>query len=369
MIDLPLAGEIDLAIVRTQPGSELSMDMLERTVRGAESYMRLPLPVSNVTLLFVDGIHAYGYNALTHMAVGTASDQGDSALGILSHEVTHYYWRGGQIWLHEGAAVFMSRVLLGDRPADWAEPRGLHLRYPTTLSELERRMSEGPDDPYVFNANYNLGSRIFADLYRTLGGESFVEGFGNLYQMLQGGAGGIGEVRDAFKAAAPDSAAAIDRIAARWYDGSEPYDLSYLDTDPVDPLLPAIEGRMDRIYVAVGEDGPPVSRYSTAEHPGDLWLTLEYSYQPRGAPRQLHLEIVEYFEDGFAFHRRGAIADVPADGDGHTFRLPVGMQFLPGTEEQERAELWRELVPHGSYWIFVYHEGKKVAEVEYEITP
>ncbi len=187
--------------------------------------------------------------------------------------------------------------------------------------------------------------------------------------MSEGVWAGIGELREAFRAAAPHAAAAVDTIAARWYDGSEPYDTSHLDTGPVDPGLPVVNGRLNVAYVSAGRDGSPASRFSTGEVAGDLWLTLEYSHQRHQSPRQLRLEIVEYFEDGFVFHRREVIADAPAESDGHTFQLSVGMQFLSDTDAHSGEKLWKEYVPHGRYWIFVYHDDRKVAEVEYEITP
>ena len=329
-IDLPLAGPTDLAIVRTRPGSEQSMDILERIVRGMEEYMGLPLPVGHVTVLFVDGIWAYGYNARTYIAARTYYDHDGSSAWIFSHEVAHYYWRGGHGWLVEGPAIFISRALLGDPPHLWSEQRGLAYRYPDTISELERVLSEGPVHPYVSVASHNLGARIFADLYRILGDKAFREGLRRLYpvSVSDGVRAGIDEVKDAFKSAAPDAAAGIDKVAARWYDGSEPHDTSHLDTGPVHPGLAVIGGRIDKAYVAAGPYGSPSSRFSTKEVAGDLRLTLEYSYEQQGAPRQLRFDIVEHFEDGFVFHRRDVIAEAPAETVSHTYHLPVGRGSL-----------------------------------------
>ena len=360
-ITLPLAGETDLAIVRIQAGSERSMEALEHAVRGVEDFMELPLPVQHVTVVFLDYLgEGYGaFNAYSYMAALTLYDQDGYALSVLPHEVSHYYWRNNHAWVDEGAATFMARVV-GDNPTGERLDRwGMVHRYPSTLSELERLLSAGMVDHYVWGANYSLGDRLYSELYRALGDEAFREGFRNLYLATEGVKAGIGELKQAFKAAAPDAAATIETIAARWYDGTEPYDTSHLDTDPVYPSLAGINGRMDGIHVAAGEIGTPTSRFSSEEQSDDLWLTLEYSYQPEGAPRTLHLEIVEYFEDGFVFDRRRVSLDVSAGSDNGTYRLPVGI----------RAGLWKEYVAHGRYVIYVYHEGAKVAEIEFEITP
>ena len=365
-INLPLAGEVDLAIVRTRPGSEHSMDMLERCVRGVEDFMGVPLPVGYVTVLFEDNISVSGFNAQTYIAALTRHDVGGSAIGILSHEVGHYYWRGNHAWVDEGAATFISRTLREDSPARWAEPYGFPFRFAANLADLESRLALGSDRGYLSLSNRQLGDRIFTDFYRTLGDDTFRAGFRNLYLMSDDVKVGISQLKAAVKAAAPEAAATIDSIAARWYDGSEPYDTSFLDTAPVDTSLPIIDGRLDRAYIALSQDGPPVARFSTHEVTGNVWLSLEYSYH--GDPRPLRLEIVEYFEDAFAFRRREVTVDPPAERSSQRYQVPVVLESVPGTEASVRSEWWTEYVPHGRYWVYVYPEGRKVAEVEYEVT-
>lgn len=366
-ITLPMAGEINLAIVRTRPGSEQSMDSLERILLGAEEFMGTALPVGYVTVLFEDSIHASGSNYRTLLAARTAHDVG-GALGILSHEVGHFYWKDNYGWIDEGAAIFMSRILR-DYPAEqWAEPYGFPFRFVANIADLEQSQFEGSAQPYLFWADYFLGERVFADLYRNLGDADFRAGFRKLYEISKDVKAGMHELRDAFKAASPEAAATIDTIVARWYDGSEPYDSSFRDTTPVDANLYAIDGRVDRAYIALSQEGSPVSQFS-AKSVSEVWLSLEYSYQ--GDPQPLPLEIVEYFEDGFVFRRRETTVDIPTGQTGHSYHLPVGI--LPsqdgGTNVPSHSELWSEYAPHGRYWVYVYHEGRKVAEVEYEVTP
>ena len=96
-------------IVRIEPGSERSMDLLEEAVWFAESYMGEPFPLSLVLLLYADAVKPgfVGHNSGTGMVVHPDFD-GDDELGlIVGHEVAHFYWYGSsQVWLDEGAAEF-----------------------------------------------------------------------------------------------------------------------------------------------------------------------------------------------------------------------------------------------------------------------
>ena len=361
-IVLPLAGEIDLAIVRTSPGSEVSMNVLERSLLNAERFMEAALPVGYVTLLYEDGIPLAGYNAFAYMVIYSEFD--DVYGGAIEHEVSHYYWRENHQWIDEGAATFMTRVLTEDRPDRWAEPLWPPFRVATHLSEVEQLLREGTDRPHFFMGSYVLGDRIFSDLYRTLGEDAFWEGFRNLYRLSQGVTAGIGELNTAFNVAAPDNVDDVEAIAARWYHGNAPYDTSYQDTLPADSSLPDFNGKLDGAYIALTEDGPPIEQFSVKVLTDRVWLTLEYSY--RRGPGPLIFEIVEYFEDGFVFRRRDVTVATPPDRTNHVYRLPVGVsEGVFGRWDQ--FALWR--YSPGRYWVHVYHEGRKLADVTYEATP
>ena len=68
------------------------------------------------------------------------------------------------------------------------------------------------------------------------------------------------------------------------------------------------------------------------------------------------LEIVEYFEDGFEFRRRSDKLTAEDRYIGGTSWWSVG---LPPS---------RKWYP-GRYWVYVYAGERKVAEVQYEVTP
>ena len=74
-VDLPLAGEVELAIVRTRPGARRSIGLLENAVREAENLMGEPLPTRYVGLLYEDVLGPWaGANFGTHIAIGTRYD-------------------------------------------------------------------------------------------------------------------------------------------------------------------------------------------------------------------------------------------------------------------------------------------------------
>ena len=371
-ITLPQAGSVDLAIIRTGPESARSMDLLEHAVRHAEAFMAEPFPTGYVVLLFENAVagSSVGTNFGTHMAVRPEYDvddgsrEAESVPHTIAHEVAHYYWSGNRDWVDEGAADFMASIAESARTGQRAETNNPPCGYARSISDLEGLNSPRGSD--AFDCNYALGERLFADLYRGLGDVRFREGFLNLYLLSQveddddaqtGTTVGIDDLKEAFRTGADRAATLVDVIVARWYDGTEPYDASARDTGPVDPNLPRINGRIDQAFISTTPNGPPVSRVSAASVPDWIWLNLKHSYSVSGGPHTTSLEIVEYFEDGFEFRRRGLTLTAEERYIGGTRLLSVGAQ------PTERRAV-------GRYWVYVYHEdGRKVAEVQYEVIP
>ena len=364
-ITLPLAGEVDLAIIRTGPGAPRSMDLLEYAVRGVERLMGLPLPTRYVGLLYENAVSGpvAGTNFGTHVAILPEYDVDDGsreagfAGSHVAHEVAHYYWSGNADWVDEGAADLMASIVDGARTG---RPVGVTNRpcaYASTIADLEKLGVSQTDDE--FECNYALGERLFVDLYRTLGDDRFLRAFRDLYLASEmeddendpGTSVGIEHVRDAFRT----DEGAERAVIARWDDGTEPYDRSGLDYAPVDPSLPAINGRVELAYVVTERDGPPAAVFSARDVDDWVLLTLAYSYGVSSA-REMQLEIVEYFEDGFEFRRWTTTLTAEPQYIGGIHRFSVGS---PPT---------REWAP-GRYYVYVYDGDRKVAEVEYEVIP
>ncbi len=364
---LPLSGEVGLYIIRTGPGATRSMDLLEHAVRGAEAYMGLPLPTNYVGLLFENAVSgsASGTNFGTHIVILPKYDVDDGSWeaelageGIV-HEVAHYYWAGNADWIDEGAAEFVAVIIESARTGRAPEVTRSPCAYAGNIAELEFLEFEPIDAG--FQCNYSLGSRLFADLHRAVGAERFRRGFRELYltSLVEHQTGyrpgtslGIGHVKEAFRSV--DGMAEV--VIARWYDGTEPYDLSYIDRGPIDPTLPGINGRIDEAYLTTGQDGPLLHMFPVQGLDDWIVLTLKFSYDVSGGLYEIPLEIVEYHQDGFVFHRRSG--ELTAESG----YIGGWRQFWVGLPPSQR---WAP----GHYAVFVYADGHKVAEVYYEVTP
>ena len=224
-IELAMAGEVELVIMRVHPGSARSMDLLEESVRFTESYMGEPFPVNVVLLLYADAVKpgAVGHNSGTDMVVYPDFDIDDGLGFIVSHEVAHFYWRGSSyLWLDEGAADFLSVAyaehsmgfdMTDISSADFMDE--YDCADGTTLKSIE----ELPG-PQAEDCAYALGLLFFLDLHQALGAEDFQQGFRELYLAGEGvwdseswQARNMGDIRDSFES----STAGTDTIISDWW--------------------------------------------------------------------------------------------------------------------------------------------------------
>ena len=228
-INLSLAGETRLTIVRTQPGAARSMDVLERSVRAIEDYMDAPFTTNFVLLLFADALpdDSDGLNFRTNVAVHPKYDVGDDsekaelALHIIAHETAHYYWRGGSLWLDEEAANLLAFVARGHKPDGPVDPYNSPCAIASNIASLEPVVSTEVND--LHNCHSALGERLFLDLRRAPGEDEFQKGLRALYLSADELADieaipprSIDHLRDAFSF----SPAATDTVIPRWYDDS-----------------------------------------------------------------------------------------------------------------------------------------------------
>ena len=346
---LPLSGEVTIVIIRTQPGAARSMALVENAVRTVESMMNRPLPVNYVGVLFEEAVTPSfaGTNFGTHIAIRPKYDMDDGSHDAdfaprnIAHEVSHYYWSGNADWVDEGMANFMEAAIENLRTGEPVLPTNAPCAYASNIARLE---SLSPADAATaFDCNYSLGERLFLDLRRTMGETAFWSAARSLYDISQmdapdddrreGTYAGISHVQDAFIGESESAAAVI----SRWRDGSEPYDLSRIDETAPRPEFSAANGRIDSARVESSNVGSPAT------------LVLEYSYSV-SETRTINLEIVEFYEDGFAFRRRNAEITAQSDYIGGTFRTQVG----------------GDPPAAGRYWVWVYEDGVKLAEATYE---
>lgn len=252
----------------------------------------------------------------------------------------------------------MASVIQGKRTGEPVRVTNDPCAYVRSIIELESLAPDGDEDYDLFGCNYSLGERLFVDMHRILGDEATWQGLRELYNKslmedegddLKGTSVGIEHLRAVFQSH-PGALASM----GRWYDGTEDYDLSQLDMRAAEPTLPAINGQIDEAFLTIGEDGPPVSSFSAKDAADQtVWLNLGYSYSVTGGPHKLVLDSVEFYEDGLEF-RRGSV-EIAAET-----QYTGGMSYVSvGTDK------WAP----GRYWVYIYDGDRKVAEVQYEVTP
>ena len=372
-IDLPLAGEVDLAVIRLAPGAPDRIYLLENAVRTAEALVGEPFPTEYVGLLVADAVSsdAEGTNFGTHIVIRPEYDALDdspesAAAGLgIAQLVAYYYWQGNRDWLDAGAAKLTAAVAEQERVGRPAEPN----QYPCSLATNLRELEDGdyPPGSAGYDCNYSLGQRLFLELYRGLGDGAFRQGFRNLYRTVDFRREGpeeigIERVQEAFGAAGAltgEAAANIVKYVVRqWYDGTVPHTLQHLDRRAAEPQLPEGGGRIDQAYISLTPEGAAASKFSAADVDGPVYLNLKHSYGYARDSGQLRFELTEAFADGFVYRRSDwAVAPVTTvEGqEGGSYRTTVGP--APGRD-------WRP----GRHWVYLYHRGQKVAEVEFEVT-
>ncbi|MDE2785707.1 MAG: hypothetical protein OXL37_03515 [Chloroflexota bacterium] len=232
-IDLPMSGDVSLAVVRIRDQSTASMDYLEHSVRTIADFMGVGLPTDYIALLYDDAVFpgSGGTNFGTHMAIQLLFDvEGghwwEYTPFVIGHEVAHYYWHGNSNWIDEGAAEVLGSISEYARNETPIDVTNNPCAAAETIGELEA-MDPDALGTRGFNCNYSLGERLFLDLYNSLGEETFRQGFRTLYLKSQaedysddceGTELGICHLVAAFKADVTEAQAAmVDEIVARWY--------------------------------------------------------------------------------------------------------------------------------------------------------
>ena len=379
-IDLPLSGKVDITIIRTRQGSERTMDLLENAVRDVEEFMEAPIPKRHVIYLFEDavtpgstGTH-FGSNITSRPKVDDANEySAERAFRHFTHEVAHYYWRSSDNdWIDEGPANFISSIAANAEYGQPVAPTRTPCALASNIAELEGLEPEQGSPE--FSCNYSLGERIFHDLHRNMDDTSLRLAFRRLYLLSQVDDPGDGcegtdlnicHVKAAFTADIPkDTGATVEKVLARWYHGSEPYDLTHLDTGAVDPNLPSIQGRITDVFISLDQDWPVdvdsrTSQISIADIQklkGRVYVYRQFSFPYTTKQIVIPLETVEYYMDGFIYAR-----------DLFDFYFEVGKSYSwwRAAVGPSNAAKWRP----GRYGVYMYDGERKVAQVEYEVTP
>ena len=375
-IDLPHTGRVRLTIIRTKPGAAISMDLTETAVRTVEGFMSMALPQREVITLYADATKGgFGsQNFWTHIGHATWRDTENSPAGRIphyAHEVGHYYFRGSERRLVRGSLRGRPVFSKPYRPTPTQECRSDPGNSPAPRREISRNWRAWLRQVLAGPAGlcpYSLGERLFHDLYRNMDETTFRLGFRRLYLLSQndnprdrcdGTKLNICHVRAAFTTdVSPETAAIVEMVIARWYDGNEPYDHSFRDDIAVKPVITGRDVRIDRAYLSATGGGIPVAEVSGSRGEGTLYFNLEYSYGNDALPDYLPLQIAVHFE-----------------GDGFTFTLTYRHSQWPLRRDHSKWTHWIRLGswPDGSlpgdYRVYAYWGGQKVAEVALKVGP
>ena len=372
------AGEtVPVVILRSGPRPSGSPVMLtaQFAVPLFEEMFDAPFPTPAVVIHitpYVAGA-AGGTNYQTHVTLKPeidANEKPEFSVHSVFHEIAHYYLYARPTWYAEGGAEFAASYARNVLTGTPIEPTNSPCSEARSLSELETLFPDGSDaganvDPSLWQCNYSLGERLMLTLYQALGEERFLQGWRELYGTLAQTPNYPSqhefdevELRVAWlHAFGRVNQPELEQIWDRWYRGTASFVVDGVpDLSSPDPNLPAINGRIEQAYVALSPDGPAVNAFSAADATGWAYLTLEYSQRVEGTARELTLEIVEHYEDGFPYSRRDVAITFQPQHAGSTQWISLGPQ--PG----QRWAL-------GRYWAYVYESGRKVAEIEYGVTP
>ena len=179
-ISLPLAGPVTVAVVRTGPGSERSIERLINALNAAEKFMQEPFPIGHVTLLFADWPagspvmainNHYSLTASTILDVGDGDPMASQSNYIIAHEAAHFYWTGHTDWLDEGASELIALAATATDEDPYRPQWACELPASPTTSELEA-LQMSPDQP-DYSCNYAIGLRQLTETRDSLGVPAF----------------------------------------------------------------------------------------------------------------------------------------------------------------------------------------------------
>ena len=224
-IQLPLNGETLLTIVRTENRTNASMDYLEHAVRFNEKFMAAPLHTNYVALYFgpnANQTYTAHYSG-THIAMASDRDGPERKANVFAHEIGHYYFNDSSTrWINEGAPEIITFVSEYERAG---YPLETHFNPP--CDDIKTLPESNPDEHKL--CTYYLGGAFFLDLYRTLGEDTFLQGFRALYGLRLGGDPdceyflgctdlNVHHVVEAFTSNVPEDAAdKFKDVLVKWY--------------------------------------------------------------------------------------------------------------------------------------------------------
>jgi hypothetical protein len=210
-VNMPLSGDIKITSFQSSndPRNSELLGQMEDAIRALESFMGVPFPRKEVTLLIAAPLELNkaldfeltGLNRGNHILVNKElGRQGDTNRAI-THELAHYYWGNQEapLWFQEGGASFLTsyvrNTLFGDSLKDrsiYTLSKAVSVCKSTGLSSIniliEKLALDGlanHQNATYFNCNNDQGENLFLDLYNTLGPDSFRSSWKELYELAK----------------------------------------------------------------------------------------------------------------------------------------------------------------------------------------
>ena len=206
-ISLPLAGDVDLTIIRMSPYvvGNAGLGQLADAIGVIESFMGVAFPKKEVALLYAStgppGTGRLGANTNTHILVDPKYDQDSNAAKyIVAHEIAHYYWGTdlsegitvAQPWLLEGVSEFLADYVfdqaydvplerfIQETEASSADCFEMGITTLAQLVDTSLTYQEHETTP-SFNCNYHLGERFLLGIQDIIGLDAFARAWKDLY--------------------------------------------------------------------------------------------------------------------------------------------------------------------------------------------
>ena len=365
---------IHMNIIRLDPGSPDTDEMFRNAITQVENIMDLPLRTDYVAVLISDEAlpgFAAGAHFGTHITLSADydTDDRDEYPGkrgglVIAHEVAHYYWfNDTELWIDEGAADFIAALIEYRRVRRAMEPEKEPCSFYNSIFHLE--LAKPELSSWGGRCHYSLGERILHDLYAYLEEEAFFDSFRAVYASASAaGAGDIPARQHFVGAFLPDDFTGTDATIRKILLAEHYGKVLNSDQRPVNPEIPALNGRVTDVALLRISDGDIVGSYkgfftipgSQLVHRHLLALVIEHD-EPLPADTELLFGTLEYHEDGFVFDRQEI--DVEFEAGSVISIAPLsGIGFPPSFS-------W----PPGLYWVYAYYAGQKVAELYFDVAP
>ena len=230
LISLPRAGGVLLSIIRTNPATQRTMDIVEDALRAQEEFMLEAFPTKQFTLLIADGPGFGGGGGRSGVNAINAAD-GENADSIAGLVAGAYWSISSSNWIYGGGGQMLKSISLLEPSTVQNAPLRIRCNQANSISAVEKFEANYGNNGSTILCSYDLGFALFLDLYRSLGDEAFRQGFRNLHAKLRdyahkdeckGSEEGVCYVKAAFvNDASLQDASIAELIINRWYYGSE----------------------------------------------------------------------------------------------------------------------------------------------------